>query len=654
MSAPQTQRVRRWTLPPAARVPAVGAAVAGVTTALALMQGGYSVTVRDAFAVAIWWGLIVTIGFGVWPRAVPPRVALIVLGLLAAFSLWTLLSLVWGTGAERIFGEFDRTTLYLGILAVAVVAARRAEVVQWCDGLAVAVTAVGLIALASRCFPSLFPDQSLPAFLPTQATRLSYPLGYWNADGILLGIGTPLLLRAAIGGRSPLVRALALAPIPAFAATIYLTSSRGGIATALVGVVVFVVATGRRWRVVPAAAVAGVASILALKVVTARGVMVNGPLDTPQAASQGHSAALLIALLCIVSAAVYGVLCARAPQIRLPAWAGYAAAGAATVVALVAIVSAHPIRRVNLFKAPPPTFDAGGSGFIKAHILSGNGSGRWQFWAAAADEWKSAKAIGRGAGSFEAWWAQHGTLGVFVRNAHSLYLEVAGTLGVVGFLLLAAALVLGLVEGVRRAVAAGPDERVTVAGLLAAYVAFLVAAGIDWMWEVTVVGAVALVCLGLLVGPATSPAARLRAGPFAPRLSRTNRVALLGALLVTGWLLVCANAIPLLAQVKIHDSESAVAAGHGESALRDALAARNIQPWAASPYLQVALIEEQAGRLASADAAIAKAIDRDTADWRLWLTSARIAAERGRIPEARARLAHAKRLNPRSPLFAAA
>ena len=53
------------------------------------------------------------------------------------------------------------------------------------------------------------------------------------------------------------MRALALVPVPAMAAAIYLTSSRGGYATAAVGVLVFCALTDRRLSAVVATAIAG-------------------------------------------------------------------------------------------------------------------------------------------------------------------------------------------------------------------------------------------------------------------------------------------------------------------------------------------------------------------------------------------------------------
>lgn len=133
--------------------------------------------------------------------------------------------------------------------------------------------------------------------------------------------------------------------------------------------------------------------------------------------------------------------------------------------------------------------------------------------------------------------------------------------------------------------------------------------------------------------------------------SRARLAAGIG-LLLAAWLVVCAQAIPLLSELKLRDSEAAVTRNDAEAALSDARAARALEPWAASPYLQLALVQEHVGDLEAARDSIRKAVARDSRDWRLWLVAARLETKLGLIPEARASLARAATLNPRSPLFA--
>ena len=113
---------------------------------------------------------------------------------------------------------------------------------------------------------------------------------------------------------------------------------------------------------------------------------------------------------------------------------------------------------------------------------------------------------------------------------------------------------------------------------------------------------------------------------------------------------VVAEALPLLSQLQVRASREHAANGELEPAVDAALRARAITPWNATPYTQVALVAEQGGNYAAARAWIDEAIERDSSDWRLWVTAARIETESGRIEEARSSLARARVLNPRLPL----
>jgi tetratricopeptide (TPR) repeat protein len=283
--------------------------------------------------------------------------------------------------------------------------------------------------------------------------------------------------------------------------------------------------------------------------------------------------------------------------------------------------------------------------FTRAHLFSGNGSGRWQFWTAAGDEWRSAPVKGRGAGSFESWWAQHGSIAYFVRDAHSLYVETAGELGLVGLALLLAALGCGVAAAVSRARRADEEGAAAIAALGGAFAGYLVGAGVDWMWELTIVSLVGIVSLGLLVGPGTEPL-QAASGPL------RHRFALGAAIVAAGWLALFANAVPLLAEAQLRASQRAAARGDETTAIARALTARKLEPWASTPYLQLALVAEQAHDYTAAREWALAAARRDPENWRPWLVEARIETEAGNVAAARRALRTAAALDPRSPLFA--
>lgn len=624
----------------------VTACVAAAVVLVSLENGGYSLAMRSSVAILLWWTLAVGAALALLPREQLGRAAWRAGGCLAGLAVWTAISIGWADSAERAFNEVNRVLLYLGVFAFVVASARKRDLDRWCDGLALGISIVATLALVSRLSPD-FTSQA-PGFFPSD--RLSYPVNYWNGLAILTGLAIPLLLRAAIAVRPVLLKALAVLPIPALAATIFLTSSRGGAATAALGALVFLALAPRRIAALGALISGALGAAGAVAVLLARDQLVDGPLTSALARDQGRSAALLIALLCLGAALLYAagnhlLRNVQAPKLR--AAPRLAVVLATVAVLVVATIAVEPGERFDEFKQPSRGQTIPQDDYTRAHLVSASGSGRWQLWGSARDMFDARPVAGQGAGAYEAWWLQRGDLTKFVRDAHSLYLETLGELGLVGFLLLVGALGTPLVAGSMRLRAAREEaERSSLAALIGVLIAFAFAAAIDWMWELPIVAIVAVAVAALLVAARiTGRDDRARPGP------NWRRWLLRGAIVGVSLAAIVTEGITLATQERIERSRSAAVRGDGRSALEEARAAQAIQPWAASPRLQAALVQEQAGRLAAAGKSISKAIDNDRSDWRLWLVQARIDTRAGDIEAARRSLARARSLNPRSPVF---
>jgi hypothetical protein len=619
--------------------------VAAVAFWLAFRGGTYDVAAWTTAAIVVWWAVAIGIAVGVMPRRRIPRPAWAAAGLLTAFAALNGLSAVWASGAETPVLAMDRALLYAGVLGLTMVTAGRDTTRRWSDGIAVGVAGISVLALTSRLFPGHFGNDTALQFLPEAHTRLSYPVNYWNGLAILVALAFPLLLRIAVTNESATWRGLALVPIPVVAVTIYLASSRTGAATVVVGAAAFVALSRRRATAAGAAAISIAASIAAIAFVARQHELVNGPLDSSAASAQGWHAALVIAALGFGSALAWAVAGRRVIDVRVPPRAGRVALVAVALVVAAAFVASHPVRRWQDFTRPPSPIAQ--QNYIANHFLSTNGNWRWQYWMSALDEFKTRPVLGRGAGSYQAWWAERGRLVGFIGNPHSLYFETLGELGLVGLLLIAGAFLVGAATGVRRALERKePDDEATAA-VTAAFLAFAVACGLDWIWELPAVSVVGLALLGLtLMGNSD------RRDP-APTRRATWRRPLRVALVALGIAALLAQIDLYSADAKIRDSQQAVVRGDFVAAADAAHTARSLEPWAASPYLQLALVDEIRGQLRPASDWINRAVDRDRGDWRVWLIRARIQAKLGEIHSARTSFARAKQLNPRSQIFLA-
>jgi O-Antigen ligase len=616
-------------------------AVAAAVFALSYADGGFAATTRAYAGIAAWWLLGIGAAFGIasaWSSI--DRMAILALGLFAAFAVWVLISARWAADSERAFAQFNQVALYVAVLAIAIVVARLVPVSNLVGGVALALAAVAFVAFVSRCFPSTFGLQPGSTILAPLKYRLSFPLGYWNGLGIEVALAFPLLLSVMAWRRSRLASAAAALPLPILAAVMYLTSSRGAFAAAVVGILAFLLLTPRRWPALAAVVVAGAAAAVAVAVLVPKNALVNGRVDTALGVHQGHQAALWIGVACLGTALVWAGLAEAGRRLPSPSRrVGQATAIALVALAIVAIVLAHPVAKFDEFKSNAAAASHGTG--TETHLLSSSGSGRWQFWSAAVSEFRVHPLNGGGAGSWGAWWLQHGSLpGVFTQFAHSLYLESLAELGIVGLLLIAAAVLVAVAGAVRSAFLL---ESAEVAAAAACGIAFFAAAAYDWVWQLAGIAVVGVGMLGIALGALPSTRAR----------SATRLGALRPAIAIIAVAAIIPQYVLLAADIHLRNSQKAFNAGNGTRAKSEALAAKAIEPWAATPYLQLGLVSEAEGRYADAAQRLDEAISRSQRDWSLWVTAARIETRRGRIASAQRDFAEARRLNPSSPVFKA-
>jgi O-antigen ligase/polysaccharide polymerase Wzy-like membrane protein len=620
---------------------AVGIAVAATVFALLYANGGFTPTTRAYAGIAAWWLLGVGAAFGIASaRSGVDRLALVAVGLLAAFDIWILISIRWAADAERAFEQFNQVALYVAVLAIAVVLGRLVPAPVLVGAVALALSVVAGVALVSRCFPSTFGLQSGATILPTLKNRLSFPLGYWNGLGIAVALAYPLLLSIMVSRRSRVASALAAFPLPILAAVMYLTSSRGAFVAAGVAVLIFAVLTPRRWPAVAALVVAGAAGAVAVAVLVPKKALVNGDVDTALGVNQGHHAALWIGIACVVTALAWAALAEAGKKLPTPSRrVGQAAVVALVVLAVLAIVLAHPIAKFDEFKNPAAAATVHGT-TTTDHLLNSSGSGRWQFWSAAISQFRAHPLNGGGAGSWEAWWLQHGSLPLPSEFAHSLYLEALAELGIIGLLLIIGAVVVAAVGAVRSALALQSGE---IAAAAACGIAFFVAAAYDWVWQLSGIAVVGLGMLGVALGalPASRATAWGGSGVLRPALALVAVAAIIPQYVV------------LSSSGHLSNSHAAYDAGDGARARSEALAAKAIEPWAAGPYLQLGFVAEAQHQYGEAVHWANEAIRHSRDDWSLWAAKAAFETGNGNLAAAKRALAEARRLNPHSPLLAA-
>jgi hypothetical protein len=616
---------------------------------LGLKGGGYDPLVHDQVGILVWWVLLGTVAVGALPRRRLPLSALATLAIFVGFLAWTALSLNWTESSERTFAEVARLSSYLGFFALAVLAHHQGGARRMVAAVAAGIGVVALVALLSRLHPSWFGDEihQTAAFLPGSAERLSYPLDYWNGLACLIAIGLPLFLQLATDARSPLVRGLAAAALPALMLTIYFTLSRGGIGAAAIAVVAFFAFTSDRLPKLLIGAVAGAGGAILIAVASSHDALVHGVVNDALR-DQGNDVLLLTIVVCGVVGVMVTLLTLAARDVERPDWSvpsrGFslaALAAAVCVLVVAALALGAPGRASDAwseFKASDTP--VGGSD----RLGSVAGESRYALWSSAVREMRSSPLDGRGAGTYEFWWNRDGTDDETVVDAHSMYLQVLGELGIVGFLIVLSFVLVVLLFGAVVSLRAAPRRRPALAAALAGCVAFFVQASVDWVWQIPVLPISMLLLAGTLVAADFRDYDDTLEGAPLPVLPRV-------AVVIASLALMATIAVPLAATSFVRQSQDEANSGDLAAALSDARSAQNVEPFAATPRLQEALVLEEAGALGPAAAAARAATERESTNWRTWVVLSRVEARRGRAVPAVLAYRKARSLNPRSELF---
>jgi hypothetical protein len=261
--------------------------------------------------------------------------------------------------------------------------------------------------------------------------------------------------------------------------------------------------------------------------------------------------------------------------------------------------------------------------FAIASWSQARGHERGAYWSVAARALGAHPFAGSGAGTFDLSWLRLRHTPIGTLDAHSLYLETFDELGIVGL-----ALVLGLAL-VPVAAALRLRGSPLAAGAAAAWIAWALAAGIDFHWEMASVTLPALLVAATLVVAADGRRDGLRAPLRSVAAVAVVLVAVAAALALTGNELVA----------HAHD---ALARGDYAAASRDGESARSWQPWSPEPWELIGLAQLRLGLRGEAADAFQRAARKEPLDPRLWLLVAQATTGEPR----RRALARVARLDP--------
>ena len=607
---------------------------------IAAANGGYFPT--DWYPAALFMlGLLVVAALAVPRIRAPHRGVAVAAGLLAAYAAWSYLSITWAAQKGDAWDGANRTAFYAVVFALFALWPVRARVAAALVGAVVlAIAVIGLVELlraAGTADPSNY-------FIDGRFAR---PLGYANANAALWSSAFwPCVVLGSRRETSAALRGLFVGAAVLLAGMALMGQSRGWLFALPIVAVIFFIATPNRVRT----------TLTTILVLAGAGVTIPAALDVYDKtggalADAMSSAAGTIVAAAVVTGVVAGVAAvpdrrfrASRPVRRRAAEALAVGAVTALVVGTVVYVGAQgsPFTNVahawNQFKTLPTPH--GG-----ASRLGRLGSNRYDFWRVAWGRFRHEPVHGIGADNYQEAYLRLGRSREQPRYPHSVELRTLSQTGLVGAILLVAALVAALIAAARGIAWRRGVGAAAAAGTVVAFGYWVVHGSVDWFWEFPALSAIAFAFVGLAAGMAPR-AARLRPGPAQPILR--GRVAIAAA--AAGAVIVALSfAGPWLSERYISQA-AGIWPGHPARAFENLDSAASLDPLSAHPKLVAGSIALRLGRPAQASRYFREALKRDPGDVYALLELGAITANGPGRAEGIAVLARAHVLDPRDPI----
>jgi O-antigen ligase len=628
-----------------------GLGVVAAALELAVFDGGHAPSTWYPVA-ALAVALLVVVWFLIGRLWSVPGTVAVGLGAFAAFCLWSYASILWAGDPGAALEGADRSLLYLIALTVVAVVPWPASAAR----AALALVVLGACAIAAGTLASPSGGGGLiGAFIDG---RLLTPLGYANANASFWCIAFWPALAFATGPvrshAARLPRAAALAACGLLFQIALLSQSRGAVLAFGLTALLFLALTPRRGQAL--LALLAVAAVTAAAWSTLFGVRsATSARGLGEAFGEARHAIVVSALTLLVAAAAFDLLMQSLP--RVSARLGSPRVGDALAAATVAALAVAALVAVG---NPSSWVDARwqdfkSSGYAKIETTGSRftgslGSGRYDYWRVALNEFRSHPLEGIGADNFNAAYLRERRTDEAPRHPHSLAMRLLSQVGIVGT---AAFLVfLGALLAAARRARRHADTLVSTA-LLSAFGMWIFHAQVDWLWAFPALGLLAFALLGIAARLTDDDGPRKRepaVGLFARDPYATPPVAVIAAV-VTLALAVAVVFVALAAASRAADQATDEAATDPRAAVAKLDQAARLNPLAADPLVIEGVIARRLGDRMLARRSLQSALGRVPDNWFAQFEAALLDATSHRRDAALAHLARAHELNPRQPVI---
>lgn len=642
---------------------AFGLLLAAVLAAVAFLGGGGTDLAPNTWvevgllvsAAACAVAVVVAGGAG-------PRWGIWAVAVFAVLAVLTYASISWSVVPSSSWVEANRTLSYLAAFSCGIALARLLpqQVRGVLAATALATTAVAVSALLAKVFPGTL-DRNDPL------GRLSAPLGYWNAVGLMAAMGIPPCVWLAAHHRAPSwLRVLCPPAISLLIAVLLLSYSRGSLAVAVIGTGVWFALVPLRLRgaAVLSLGIAGAAVIAAWAL--PRHSLTADYVALPARTAAGHDFGIVLLVVIAATAGAGVVLALLVERIELSRRTrrriGVALLGLLALVPAAGLIALARSSRgftgeiSHLWSAL--TNPNGGVGDKPGRLVTLSNS-RVRYWRDGLRVGEHHLLLGSGAGGFSVADQRYGVERFPIRHAHNYLIETFADLGLLGVAISLALLAAWAVASartlrVRRTsldthATRGPPapERSALLTLLSVVLTFGLHSLGDWTWFIPGTTVLALLCAGWLAGGGS-----VGALVDVRREWRSLRWPAIGLAVIATVALVAVGAWGVLGPLRADDAYaaaiSAISRGDVAAAFTDARRARAADPVSLDPLYLLSELYAAQGDQRQARAELVQATALQPQNPSPWQMLGSYDLAHGRRREAARELERARALAPAS------
>jgi len=424
--------------------------------------------------------------------------------ILALLWLWAGISITWSIGADLTWIEFNRTGGYLAVFVIGVVVGTSSSARSLAAWLFfIIASAAGIYGLGAKALPSIVNNLD-------NLGRISIPLGYANAVGLLVALAFPMSLYfSATRASHWLLRLFSTLISPLLLTTLFFTLSRGAMLALIIGLIVYFAAVPLRLRSFGLILLSMPAVFLIGRWSNKQEALMqdNVELTLRIASASVLRTWLLYVLLAVGVAFLIAVIIGK--KIQFPK----NLTRAIGLFFLLLVLGSITVG-VFLFVSSKPSF----SEWLKethnnitvgipnepaaARLFVLSSSGRWPLWEEAVANWEDNPERGTGAQTFPLVHLMRREEGTpFVKQPHGLPFRLLSELGMVGLVLGELFIVFTLTVALLRTCKIKDRwQKALARTLISLLVIYLIHTSYDWDWNMFALTMAYFFFTGILIG----------------------------------------------------------------------------------------------------------------------------------------------------------